>query len=209
MSEVSIPGATAAFGDDYIGEFRRIVETYASTANRFLEWGVGHSTLELIRIIEERGGCELFVTLDDYQPYLEEILKNIPAIPAWLDIILESRDGPKNGDRDPEPAYSTRPLIFGRAFDFIFIDGRRRMECALVAALLSHSNTHVVLHDYRRGRYQLVRALFDIVEDGSQFRVLKARSQLLPDILESASGVIADLRDMNPALVESKLMRPA
>ena len=33
----------------------------------------------------------------------------------------------------------------------------------------------VVLHDYRRRRYDMVRVLFDIVEDGSQFRVMRPK----------------------------------
>jgi hypothetical protein len=47
------------------------------------------------------------------------------------------------------------------------------MECAMVATLVSHSGTIVILHDYRRARYQSVRLLFDIIEDGPQFRVMR------------------------------------
>jgi hypothetical protein len=63
-------------------------------------------------------------------------------------------------------------------FDFIFIDGRRRLECALVASLLCHPDTVVVLHDYRRSRYQPVKVIYDIVEDGPQFRVMRLRKDL-------------------------------
>ncbi len=199
-SEIRIRSAAEAFGEDYIIEFRRIVDTYASTAKRFLEWGSGHTTLELIRIIEERGGCEFFITIDDSPAYVKELLKNIRARPSWFHVVLDSRDGPRNSDRDPEPAYSTRPLIFGRPFDFIFIDGRRRMECALTASVLSKANTLVVLHDYRRGRYQVVKALFDIIEDGTQFRVMKVRPQLLSAIVERAPEVMKDLRGLNAGL---------
>jgi hypothetical protein len=81
--------------------------------------------------------------------------------------------GPKLSDRDPELNYAMLPLGWGRKFDFIYIDGRRRMECAMVATLVSHSGTIVILHDYRRARYQSVRLLFDIIEDGPQFRVMR------------------------------------
>jgi hypothetical protein len=40
---------------------------------------------------------------------------------------------------------------------------------------MSHHETIVALHDYRRTRYQPVTALFDIVEDGPQFRVLRPK----------------------------------
>jgi hypothetical protein len=39
----------------------------------------------------------------------------------------------------------------------------------------------VALHDYRRARYQPVRALYDVIEDGTQFRVMRRRQDLLPE----------------------------
>src|SRR5215207_445590 len=99
---------------------------------------------------------------------------------------------------DPELAYSTSPLLLGEVFDFIYIGGRRRMECALTSALLAHEETIIVLHDYRRGRYQPIRALFDIVEDGVAFRVMKPRRELLPLIRERALGIVTDVGLLQP-----------
>ena len=53
------------------------------------------------------------------------------------------------------------------------------MECALVASLLCHEDSVVLLHDYRRARYQVARAFYDIVEDGPQFRVMRPKPALL------------------------------
>jgi hypothetical protein len=78
-------------------------------------------------------------------------------------------------DRDEGLSYSTFPLSLGYKFDFIYIDGRRRLECALTAAIMCHPQTIVVLHDYRRTRHQSVKGLFDIVEDGPQFRVMRRK----------------------------------
>ena len=75
--------------------------------------------------------------------------------------------------------YATFPLSIEARFDIIFIDGRRRMECAFTAAQLCRADTIVILHDYRRGRYQGVRFLFDIIEDGTQFRVMKLKPLFL------------------------------
>jgi hypothetical protein len=49
---------------------------------------------------------------------------------------------------------------------------------------LCHPDTIVVLHDYRRRRYQPVKALYEILEDGSQFRVMR----LLPNVYGDAHG---------------------
>jgi hypothetical protein len=89
------------------------------------------------------------------------------------------RVGPTRSNSDQELNYSTFPLSLKKTFDIILIDGRRRMECAFIAATLCHEKTLVILHDYRRARYQPVLALFDVVEDGAQFRVLRIKSTAL------------------------------
>jgi hypothetical protein len=53
------------------------------------------------------------------------------------------------------------------------------MECAFIAALLCRNTSIVTIHDYRRTRYQPVLALFDLIEDGPQFRVLRPRASVL------------------------------
>ncbi len=53
------------------------------------------------------------------------------------------------------------------------------MECAFIASLLCHDKTVVVVHDYRRLRYQPIFALFDRIEDGREFRVLRPRPSVL------------------------------
>ena len=119
VQSIDILTAEETYGRNYLEEFRRIVDTYARTATRFLEWGSGHTTLELVQILGTRGGCELFVTIDDYRPYLRELLSRLPSTPVWLDAILESLEGPMTSQIDPQPAYSTRPLMYGAPFDFV------------------------------------------------------------------------------------------
>jgi hypothetical protein len=68
------------------------------------------------------------------------------------------------------------------------------MECAFVASVLSHAATAVVIHDYRRARYQPVLALFDVVEDGEEFRVLRVRPSVLSAMSEGIAHVEASMR---------------
>jgi hypothetical protein len=121
----------------------------------YLEWGAGHTTFSILRTRESLT-LDDFFCIDDNQAYLDEVVRQLPAWSGFHPVCLDLM-GPKLNDRDPELNYSTWPLSLNRTFDFIFIDGRRRMECAFIASLLCHSETVVVLHDYRRLRYQPIK----------------------------------------------------
>lgn len=171
--------SSRAYGADYLSEFQRILLQHVKPGTRaYLEWGMGHTTLAILQLRERLAIDNLF-SIEDSQPFLDQLLPQLPQWSGFHPVCLDLR-GPILGDRDPELNYSTWPLGLKRKFDFIFIDGRRRMECALVATLLCHAETIVVLHDYRRARYQPITALYDIIEDGNQFRVMRLRKDLYP-----------------------------
>lgn len=164
-----------AYGEDYLTELRRVIATHVRpVTGDFLEWGAGHTTLALAEMRDELAIGSL-TTIDDNGAYLATVCSQMPE---WDRFESHCADltGPKLSNRDPELNYATLPLGWGRTFDFIYIDGRRRLECAFIATLVSHAGTVVAMHDYRRGRYQPVKALFDIVEDGTQFRVMRPKS---------------------------------
>ncbi|QKC83753.1 hypothetical protein [Mesorhizobium sp. NZP2077] len=168
-----------AYGADYLSEFQRILLQHVKPDTRaYLEWGTGHTTLAILEMRDRLAIDNLF-SIEDSQPFLDQLLPQLPQWSGFHPICLDLR-GPMFGDRDPELNYSTWPLSLKRKFDFIFIDGRRRMECAFMATLLCHAETIVMLHDYRRARYQPIKALYDIVEDGNQFRVMRLRKDLYP-----------------------------
>jgi hypothetical protein len=75
------------------------------------------------------------------------------------------------GQSDPEYHYSSFPATLGREFDFIYIDGRRSVECGIHALLCCTPNARIVLHDFRRARYTALLSLFDVVGETNQFRV--------------------------------------
>jgi hypothetical protein len=174
---ITVGGVTRssrAYGDDYLTELRRVLRQHVKPVTRaFLEWGAGNTTLA-IHQLRETLAIDDFYSIDDSQAYLDELAAQLPPWSGFHPVCLDLT-GPKLSDRDPELTYSTWPLSLGRNFDFIFIDGRRRLECAFIASLMCHRETIVLLHDYRRARYQPVKALFEIVEDGTQFRVMRPR----------------------------------
>jgi hypothetical protein len=190
MIELNDPDA---FGSDYLSDFDGILDRFlARGPAHVLEWGAGYSTAKLVSRLD-RIGCSLFVTIDDNAEYLDKILQTVGER-SWLRAIVANRIGPTANQSDPELAYSTVPLSFSTKFDFMYIDGRRRLECGLTSALLAHSESIVVLHDYRRARYQPLRALFDIIEDGPAFRVMKLRAELIGPFEERSREIIRDLR---------------
>jgi hypothetical protein len=124
-----------AYGCNYLSELRRVLFQYGRPQTRnYLEWGAGNTTLA-IATMRHQLGLERLDTIDDNADYLAAIREQVPPWPGFeahaADLI-----GPKLSDRDPELNYATLPLSWGRQFDFIYIDGRRRMECAMVASLI-------------------------------------------------------------------------
>lgn len=171
-------GAPDEYGTDYLLEFQRVISTFASQGQRsILEWGMGHSTRFFLEN-RERLQIRALLSLEHNPPYFAEVLKTLPKWQNFHAFCLDLA-GPRVDDRDTGPNYSSFPLSLKTLFDVLFIDGRRRMECALVAAQLCHQDSIVLLHDYRRERYQGVRLLFDVVEDGPQFRVMRVRPEVL------------------------------
>jgi hypothetical protein len=187
--------SAAKFRPTYIAEFQRVLTTYATNGTAsILEWGSGLTTQILAAHAARLPNVELFLTIDSKPAYQQAIFAQRER-PAFLRALALDLRGPQS--LDPELPYSTYPLALGRKFDLIFIDGRRRMECAFTAALISHPETIVVLHDYRRPRYQPILALFDVIEDGEEFRVLKPRPAVL-----TALGTLPTLPE-NPSRASS------
>jgi hypothetical protein len=121
---------------------------------------------------------EIVLSIDDNAEYQRAIFRDrVP--PACLSLKTLDLKGPSESQSDRGYNYSTYPIALGKKFDLIFIDGRRRMECAFIAALVSTPASVVILHDYRRERYQPIMSLFESIEDGPQFRVMRPRQAIL------------------------------
>jgi len=162
------------YGENYVSEFCRVIdEVQNKKTNSILEYGSGITSLILLDYCT-KWNSSLFVTVDNNKEYQEAVFFD-REMPTFFKPIAISLSGECKSDRDLSLNYSTCPLSFGTKFDIIFIDGRRRLECAFIAAILSHESTTVVLHDYRRLRYQPALSLFDIIEDGSQFRTMRLK----------------------------------
>ena len=169
------------YGQTYLPELLRIAEEFAPEARSFLEWGSGLSTLLLCQLAEQRRGN--VVTIDHDAKYAQSVVARFrPGAPVRS--LVVDLTGPMASQTDPELNYATLPAGLGLQFDFILVDGRRRIECLFTAFVLSHAPTVVALHDYRRNRYRASSVLFQIVETGDQFCTMRAR----PDLLALTKG---------------------
>lgn len=165
-----------ASGRTFLPELLRVVDEHAPQARSFLEWGSGLSTLLLARLAAQRGGT--LVTIDHKPDYARSVLARLEPDAPVRSLIADLR-GPKRSQSDPEHNYATLPLTLGKDFDFVLVDGRRRVECLLTAFVLARPTTVIVLHDYRRSRYRAAFLLFETIEEGEQFRVMRGQPELL------------------------------
>jgi len=186
--------ASRFYGSPYLDEFSGIISKYAAGKSlfRMLEWGSGFTSLLAPMVLDSRGVDFRLESIDDNPRYQRDLAKFVYA-PGRIEFRLEDLTGPGKSQADPELNYSTSPLRNREGYDFIFIDGRRRVECAYIAALVSSPETIVVIHDFRRGRYQPVLGLFEVVEETEQFRVMKLRKGV-HEALKPGRAEISSLR---------------
>jgi hypothetical protein len=179
------------FGADFLPELVRVVDTYAAAPRAILEWGAGLSTLLFAELAARRDTT--FVSIDHDADYARSVAAQV-APSDRVRLLTADLVGPKLSQADQGLSYTTLPLSLGIEFGLILIDGRRRVECAHSAFALSNPESVVLLHDYRRARYLPVTLLFEVVEDGPQFRVMRPRAELLAATETQRSHLLARLR---------------
>jgi hypothetical protein len=192
------------YGAGYLEELRETATRALDAGGCVLEWGSGISTLllaDLIRTLDERPltrprMANKLVTIDNNEPYLKAVLAAMPdqqrVIAVACDLVGPCRDQLNQG-----LSYTTVPfaLMPPAPWKLIVIDGRRRLECTLTAAMLASKDTVIMLHDYRRLRYQPILGLCDIVADQPQYRVLRVNSVVLSALAPVKARMLPAYRD--------------
>jgi Methyltransferase domain len=164
-----ISAISGRYGEAFASGLAAIAGSVQRPGISILEFGAGESTRILAEIADAREGHLL--SIDHDRDYLAAVAASVNSRRVdfrWLDV-----DGPRESQFDPEYNYASYPLGLGQKFDFVFIDGRRRVECALTAALLIPPDGLVVLHDYARIRYDAISGLFHRIETVGQFLVMR------------------------------------
>jgi hypothetical protein len=198
------------YGDTYLSELDYVVEHFAPEAYRFLEWGSGESTKLFCAKASTRANC-FILSIDDNKEYIRSVSTSLPSYP-FLHFRHVDLQGPSLNQQDQLPSYSSYPLFLNLEFDVIFIDGRRRAECALTASQVLTETGVVILHDWRRSRYAAIRSLFETVCEGEQFLVLRLakgskRSDRAMDTSNKNHAIIVPIRGSR-AEREAKITLP-
>jgi hypothetical protein len=195
--EETIQAWDGRFGPDYEKSLRTILHERCGKAVNFLEWGAGNSSAIILDFLGSRQDA-FFLVIDHDEAYLAKAAAALKFDPR-LHVRCLPLAGYCRGESDPEPNYASYPRILGRLFDFVYVDGRRRLECVLNAGACLSDNGIIVLHDYARQRYGLVRSLFDQVEIVGPFLALGGPvycggpSAIFADHASSGSPIGADL----------------
>jgi hypothetical protein len=181
--------SAAKFKPAYISEFKRVLETWCKDhVSNILDWGSGLTTQILAAHAEHLPAIQLFLSIDSKWPLSErDFCRSREArVPHY-------RVARFNGTAKPV----ARTRLFHLSVEIraeIRSHLHRRMAAHGVrfyCHALCHEKTIVVVHDYRRLRYQPILTLFDLIEEGREFRVLKSRPSVLSAVANSAGTQFA------------------
>lgn len=128
-----------------------------------LEWGPGLST----SIIHEECPDARILSIEHDTKYYERAVKEHGEYAEVRLLRVFRSGGPSR--------YSSWPLLHAPGpYGLIFIDGRRRVECLLVASHVLAPGGEVLVHDAGRAEYQHGLDLFDRAGGDERTVVLKA-----------------------------------
>lgn len=114
---------------------------------RIIEWGPGRST-QVMR--EECGNDAIIISTEHEQKYAK-----IAREAGFASHVFEF-DAACKKSRYAAWVLDSFDADVGRQFDLAFVDGRRRVECALVAWMCLRQGGILVLHDSHRWQYACV-----------------------------------------------------
>jgi hypothetical protein len=173
---------------------RELALFQASIANSksYLEFGCGGST-----VVAVSAGIERIVSIETDFSWIEK-LRTVAVIREAEDQgILELRHVnigplgdwgvPKDRSRvENWPHYYAGPWRAGSSYEFVLVDGRFRIACALIAALSADAASKIAIHDYtapERIRYQIVEKYLERTDEAGSLIVFKKREDLDPKAL--------------------------
>lgn len=138
-------------------------------ASNIMEWGPGTST-EIM--VEERPNAHIISVEHDKKWFdiAEEKFKNHPNVHLYFKTIHKKKC-----------KYATTALKF-KPFDLVFVDGRRRVECAIVALQCLRPGGVVLLHDIKRIQYTApLEPFITEIERDQDTMVFKPKIDILCD----------------------------
>ena len=128
----------------------------------YLEWGSGGSTLNIAPLATRRA-----VSIEHHGEWCNKVRQKLKDLPIEYNCIPCRRRGWHDGLYEHFKPYVDRIDTLGeKEWDFVFIDGRARVSCAVKALAYIGPNSIVTLHDFQRTRdeYSAVLLFYDVIE---------------------------------------------
>ena len=154
----------------HIREFHEIISSLNFNPKYILEWGSGLSSYILSDFCL-KWDSKLFLTIDHSKEYQSGILENLEK-PTCIEVCTMDLIGAIWPWDQNIYNYATYPFSKKAKFDLIYIDGRRRNECMLVASKVLSEKGILIVHDIWRRRYELGRNLFKEVNRLDEYAIL-------------------------------------
>jgi hypothetical protein len=149
--------------------FRTALQRYVPAgALHILEWGPGTSTVELLGLAPNAR----IHSFEHAQGYYDACIQRFDGEPR-VRLHLERAGNKKS-------MYAVRAIDIARdggfLYDVAFVDGRRRVECALAAAQCCVPGAPIILHDADRRQYRCILDrylhLVEVTHDTAVYRAI-------------------------------------
>lgn len=179
---------------------------YSSNIKTYLEWGMGGSTTNFATLAKET-----FYSIENNQEWCDKVESdecvlnykgkvNIYCVPLeeHSNIRIQHLGFPQPIDKGIEnfdeyefykeygEDYVIKSIetlnIQPESLDFVFVDGRYRIACALYAFQFLKNDGHLGIHDYNKDwwrGYQIIEKYYDVVESVETAFVMKKKKNVL------------------------------
>ncbi len=142
-----------------IAMIETILLSYGSHVD-VLEWGSGGSTVYFTNFLRNKGISYTWKSIE-YNKIWYERISNAVKEDKNVKLFLFDVGNTENKQRYTlMEEYIAHPATFGKKYDVILVDGRKRRKCLLEASKLLKPNGVVLLHDARRTFYHSAFSVF-------------------------------------------------
>ncbi len=128
----------------------------------YLEWGSGGSTLNIAPLATRRA-----VSIEHDGKWCDKVRKKLGDRPVEYNCIpSRRRDGHDGRYEDFKPYVDRIDTLGEKEWDFVFIDGRARVSCAVKTLAYIAPHSVVTIHDFQRtrGEYSAILFFYDVAE---------------------------------------------
>lgn len=139
-----------------IAYFKKFLLHYGKDGRkvRVLEWGSGGSTIYYTLFLRQNKIPYLWRSIEYNKGWYEKVRDMVKDDPSTKIELFDVENNALRQRTLPMNEYVDFPKTLNEKFDIIFVDGRKRRRCVLLARELISPDGVVLLHDAQRRHYQ-------------------------------------------------------